>query len=579
MNNKQDESKISIEETKKGEHMSDTQRAREERLAYFRSLVKLDTRLMDLFDRAVDCNGNGVFLKEYETGRTITWEEMDRLVKALAKGMMKYHIRKGDHVLIWGANSIKWVACFLACLKIGAVSILGNTANKERETSYLLKDGDVRMILMDQGQKSVDYKKVMEVLAPGCCQKQSIVSEEFPVLQYVVSFEAPEGYPGLTIEQLIEEGAVITDEELERRAQEIKATDIINIQYTSGTTGEPKGTMWDQHCMLYNLQGISVDLDLKPGAKLYTSLPFFHNFGLLGCIVYPILCCAASVFSKKFRPEAFLQALSEEKPDMIMGVTTMFLAMLASPNFHSCHIGEYPMKIVLAGSLCPQNLLEALRNDFRTDQVLVVYGLTEAAASANTNMSDPLEQQLTSIGRPSGEYQFKICDPVTREPLPNGTSGEIAIKGIAVMKGYYKKKLETARVFDSEGWFYTGDIAYQDDQGYFYISGRAKDMINRGGEKIFPKELENFLLSHPEITDAQVIGIPSKLYGEEVMAYIIKKPGSELTEEEVKQYVKKHMAIYKTPKYVRFIDHYPCTLSGKVQKFKLIERAKKELGL
>lgn len=552
---------------------------REEALTYFKSLVNERTRLMDLFDRAVSLRGDETYLKEYDTGRSVSWNEMDRQVNALAKGLMKYDIQKGDHVLLWGSNSIEWAMSFLACIKIGAVSILGNTANKEREMDYVLKDGDVKLILMDGGSKSVDYRKVMETMVPGSTQKTRVDSEKFPCLRYVVSLEKPELYPGYTLKQLMEEGKSVKDAELKARADSVCAADIINIQYTSGTTGDPKGTMWDQHCMLYNLQGIGSDLNMEPGGKVYTSLPFFHNFGLLGCVVFPVVYGAVSVFSRKFKAEVFLKALMEEKPDLTLGVTTMFLAMLAHPDFHSYHIGEYPMKIVLAGSLCPQNLLEALRNDFKTDQVIVLYGLTEAAASANTNMSDPLEQQLTSIGKPSGEYQFKISDPLTRKTLPAGVSGEIAIKGIAVMKGYYKKEKETKQVLDPDGWFYTGDIAYRDEQGYYYISGRAKEMINRGGEKIFPKELENFLISHPEILDAAIIGIPSERYGEEVMAYVIRKAGSDLTEESVKQYVSDHMAVFKTPKYVRFIDQFPCTLSGKVQKFKLAEKAKEELGL
>ena len=553
---------------------------KEERLAYFNRLVTPDTKLMDLFDEMTILCGDGIFIKEYESGQTVTWNEMHRWTDTVAKGLIEYGIEKGDHVLIWGKNSVEWVVCFLACLKIGAISVLGNTANKESETAYLLKNGDIKMILMDEGLNSVRYEEVMENLCPGCLDRIWNGSGEFPFLQYIISFDTEKtDNRRISLADVEAAGTNITDKELAERAANVVASDIINIQYTSGTTGDPKGAMWDQRCLLYNLQGISTDVEMYRGDKLYTSIPIFHNFGLLGCIVFPIIYGITVVFSNKFKPEEFLRALYEERPAMTMGVTTMFLAMLSCPEFHAYDFSGYEMRIVLAGSLCPQRLLEALRNDFKTDKVIVLYGLTEAAASANTNMSDPLKQQLTSIGKASGGYTFRICDPVTRKPLPAGEEGEIAIKGIAVMRGYYKKPEETAKVLDEDGWFYTGDIACMDENGYVYISGRAKDMINRGGEKIYPKEVENFLLSHPAISDAQIVGVPSERYGEEVMAYIITKAGEVLTEEEVKEYVRAHMAVYKTPKYVRFIDSFPCTLSGKVQKYKLVERARKELGL
>ena len=552
---------------------------RDERLAYFNELVTPNTRLMDIFDRTVDLCGDNIFIKEYETNNTITWNQMRKSTDLLAKGLIAYGIGKGDHVLIWGKNSIQWVICFLACIKIGAISVLGNTANKEMETEYILKNSDIKMVLMDEGINSVQYAQVMEALCPGCLNRKWNGQEEYPFLRYVVTFHKEGNENGLKLSDLYKKAESISNATLHEQASCVLASDIINIQYTSGTTGDPKGAMWDQRCLLYNLQGISADLEMHMGDKLYTSLPIFHNFGLLGCIVYPIIYGITVVFSTKFNPNEYLRAMQEEKPALVLGVTTMFLAMLACPGFRMYNFSNERLQIALAGSLCPKALLEALRSDFKTDKVIVIYGLTEAAASANTNMSDPLTQQLTSIGRASGSYTFKICDPVTRKVLPRGMEGEIAIKGIAVMRGYYKKPEETARVLDKEGWFYTGDIARMDEEGYVYISGRAKDMINGGGEKIFPKEIENFLLSHPYISDAQIIGVPSQRYGEEVLAYIIKKPGKSLTEEEVKEFIRSHMAIYKTPKYVRFIDKFPCTLSGKVQKYKLVEMARKELGL
>ena len=538
----------------------------------YNEIVNIESTVDRVFSHTVERRGDNIFIKDIDSNVEITWNQSRDMIDKLSKGFIKRGIKKGDHVMIWLPNSYKWVLFYLALARLGAVGVLVNTANKELEMDYLIKDSDCKFIIMCEEIKSINCKGIIKNLIPNAFQNEDniIESSNYPNLKQIIfDYE---------LESIIEDSVDIDDKTLKDMYNSVKSTDIVNILYTSGTTGDPKGVMVNQRSIFYSIIGAIEGMGLNEEETVGTSLPMFHNFGLYGLVVYPLIVGAKSVIMDGFSPSKFLKAVEAEKVALSMGVPTMYIAMMHYENLDNYNLSNHK-KCLLGGAVCPPALVEGLSKDFKVEKVFVLYGLTESPSVTTTSLSDPYEKLTHSIGRPSRIYDVKIVDPETKEELPCNTVGEISVKGLGNMDGYYNKEEETKRCLNEEGWFYTGDLASMDEEGYLYICGRKKDMIKRGGEGIHPKEIESVLLKHEAIKDVQVVGVPSEKYGEEVMAYVILKNGYQLSEEDVKEYVKQRLAIYKTPRYVKFIEDFPCTITGKPQKFKLKEMAIEEFNL
>ncbi len=531
-----------------------------------KELKSLDFNINKMFCKTVLKRKDNVFIKDVDLDVEITWNQAKEMVDKLSKGLIKLGIKKGDNVMVWLPNSYKWILLYLAVARLGAVGVMVNPANKEIEMDYLIKDSDCKYIIMSEGIKSSNHRQVIQNLIPNAfdTEENLINSIKYPKLKQIV-FD-------YQLERLMRESDNIEDYILQKMCDDVKPTDPLNILYTSGTTGDPKGVVMNQRTIYYSLSSIVEDLEITEEDTLGSSLPLYHTFGLGGLILCPLLTGAKTVIMNGFNPSKFLKAIQDEDIRLSLGVPTMYIAMMNDKNIKNYDLKKHK-KVLMGGAVCSPTLVDILSNNFNAEKIIVMYGLTEVQGIAHTKDSDPYEKRISSIGRKTKYFDIKIVDVDTKEDVGYNAVGEIIAKGPAIMDRYYKKEEETKKVMTEDGWFYTGDLATMDEDGYLYIVGRKKDIIKRGGEGIHPKEIENVLLTNEAIKDVQIIGVPDEKYGEEVMAYVILKDGYELSEDGAKEYVKSHLAIYKTPRYVNFVKAFPCTSTGKPQKFKLKEMA------
>jgi fatty-acyl-CoA synthase len=499
----------------------------------------------------------------------------------VAKGLLAMGIKKGDHVAIWATNYPHWLLTMFATAKIGAVLVTVNTNYKVFELEYLLKQSDSNTLVLIDGFKDSNYVEIVNKLNPDLVNSEPGASE-FPTLPYLknviyVGEDTPAGmFNWNDLYQLAKE---ISDEELAEIQSSLDIHDVINMQYTSGTTGFPKGVMLTHYNIVNNGKCIGDCMKFSEKDRLCIPVPFFHCFGMVLAIMASVTHGTTMVPIDYYQPLKVMQAIQNEKCTAVHGVPTMFIAMLEHPRFNEFDFSTLRTGI-MAGSTCPKKVMQQTADKMNMTEITIVYGLTESSPGCTQSRTDDsLDLRVSTVGRALPHVEIKITDPETGEELPYNTSGEFMVRGYNIMKGYYKMPEATAQVIDPDGWLHSGDLASMDENGYFKITGRIKDMIIRGGENIYPKEIEEFIYTHPQVSDVQVIGIPSKDYGEEIMAYIIPKDNATLTEDDIKQYVKSHMARHKTPKYVRFIDAFPMTASGKIQKYKLREMAVEELQL
>jgi len=456
-----------------------------------------------------------------------------------------------------------------------------NTAYKSSELEYVLNQSDSTTLFMVKSFKDTDYVKTLAEVVPSIHDSEpgKLNHAKLPFLKTVVFIgdETPAGM--LNFNSIIELGKDVSDEELAAVEATLDCHDTINMQYTSGTTGFPKGVMLTHYNLANNGFQIGECMKFTNQDRLCIPVPFFHCFG---CVLGTMVCVthgSAMVPVELFDPLKVLQTIEAEKCTAVHGVPTMFIAELEHPEFKKFNLSSLRTGI-MAGSVCPIEVMKKAVRDMNLTEITSVYGQTEASPGiTQTRTEDPVELRVSTVGRALPEAEVKIIDIETGATLPPGKQGELCARGYMVMKGYYKMPEETAKVIDADNWLHTGDLAIMDENGYCKITGRIKQMIIRGGENIYPKEIEEFLYTHPKISDVQIYGVPDKKYGEQVMAAVILKKGMEMTEEEVKEFCRGKIANYKVPKYVKFVEGYPMTASGKIQKFKLREMAIKELHL
>ncbi len=510
-----------------------------------------------------------------------TYSEFNSLCDSIAKGFMKMGIKKGDHVAIWATNVPEWITALFATAKIGAVLVTVNTNYKIFELDYLLKQSDASTLILIDGFKDSNYVEILNELCPELkdCEPGQFKSDKLPFLKNVISV-GDARYPGMFNWSDIEiMGSEIPDEDLFTISNSLNCHEVINMQYTSGTTGFPKGVMLTHYNIVNNGKCIGDCMHFTHEDRLCIPVPFFHCFGLVLAIMASVTHGTTMVPLEYYQPLKVMQAIQNEKCTAVHGVPTMFIAMLEHPDFKTFDFSSLRTGI-MAGSPCPVKVMQEVVDKMNMKEITIAYGQTEASpVCTQTSTKDSLEHRVATVGRALPFVECKVVDPETNQEVPDGVAGEFVARGYNVMKGYYKMPEATAQAIDAEGWLHTGDLATRDKDGYYKITGRIKDMIIRGGENIYPKEIEEFLYTLPEIKDVQVIGVPSKAYGEEIMACIILKQGLSLTEEEVKNAVRSHMARHKTPKYVSFVDSFPMTASGKIQKYKMRENAIVQLGL
>ncbi len=504
-------------------------------------------------------------------GLRYSYKEFNEVCRQAAKGFLKMGIKKGDHVAMWATNYAEWVITMFATAKIGAVLVTVNTNYKIFEAEYLLKQSDSNTLLLINGLKDTSYVDIINRLCPELKDSTpgELHSEKLPVLKNVIYLD--EGRPDgmFTWNDLMEMGNEVSDEELARVQGSLDIYDVVNMQYTSGTTGFPKGVMLTHHNILNDGFYIGECMKFSHKDRLCIPVPFFHCFGcvlaILACVTHGTTMVPVEVYS----PTAVMNAIQVEKCTAVHGVPTMFIFMLEHPDFEKYDLSSLRTGI-MAGSPCPIKVMQQVIDRMGMKEIVISYGQTECSPVITmTTTDDPIEKRVATVGKRMPGVEIKIVDPETNEILPNGEKGEICTRGYVVMKGYYNMEEATRQAIDEEGWLHTGDLGIEDEDGYFHIQGRIKDMIIRGGENIYPREIEELFYTNDKVSDVQVVGVPSKELGEEVMAFIILAEGQEATEEEMKQFVRDNMSRHKVPKYIAFVDEFPMTASGKIQKFKL----------
>lgn len=534
----------------------------------------IENTLGGVLDDLSKHNPNGWAVRYTDRNYFRTWKELNDEADLIARGMMSLGVKKGDHVAIWATNTPEWILTLFAAAKIGAVLVTVNTNFKIFELEYLLRQSDTKLLVMIGGFKNNDYVATVNELLPELkTTSGEIESEHLPFLKRVVfaGKETPEGM--LNFEDLKILGGDFPVEIYEENKKTLNAHDVVNMQYTSGTTGFPKGVMLTHYNILNNGKTIGDGMKFTKNDKLCITVPFFHCFGLVLAMMACITHGTTMVPVERYSPVPVMNAISVEKCTAVHGVPTMFIAMLEHAQFNNFDFSSLRTGI-MAGSPCPIEVMKKVIDKMNMREIVIVFGQTEASPGCTmTTTSDSIDKRVNTVGRAFPGVECKIIDPESGEELPINTPGEFCARGYNIMKGYYKMPEATAQAVDKDGWLHTGDLCTVDEDGYYKVVGRIKDMIIRGGENIYPKEIEECLYTCDKVSDVQVIGVPSEAYGEEVMACVILKEGEEMTEEEVKEFVGARMAKHKVPRYVRFVDSFPTNAAGKIQKFKMREEA------
>jgi fatty-acyl-CoA synthase len=500
------------------------------------------------------------------TGRRWTYRQLDADTDALARGLLAAGIQARDRVGIWSPNCAEWVLLQFATAKIGAILVNINPAYRSHELEFVLRQSEVRLLVSAESFKTTSYRAMIDEVGNG--------PDGLDGLERVIFLGTPEWDELFTTGQSADAGA------LARREAELAFDDPINIQYTSGTTGFPKGATLSHHNILNNGFFTGEMCAYTERDRVCIPVPFYHCFGMVlgnlaaithgACIVIP---------APGFEPAATLRATADERCTSLYGVPTMFIAELALPDFADYDLSTLRTGI-MAGSPCPVEVMKRVISEMHMAEVTIAYGMTETSpVSCQTRPDDDTERRVSTVGRVHPHVEVKIINPDNGLVLPRGEPGEMCTRGYSVMLGYWNEPDKTAEAIDAGRWMHTGDLAVMDEAGYLNIVGRIKDMVIRGGENVYPREVEEFLYTHPAIEDVQVIGVPDEKYGEELCAWVKLRPGAELTEEDVRAFCVGKIAHYKVPRYVRFTEEFPMTVTGKVQKFKMRETSVTELGL
>ena len=533
------------------------------------------------FDRAVERFAEREALVVRHQNLRYTWAQLADEVDRCARGLLALGLQPGERVGIWSPNNAQWCITQFATAKIGVVLVNINPAYRLNELEYALKQSGCRWLICADTFKTSDYHAMLHELLPELegSAVGALRSHMLPELRGVISL-CDKPVDGMLLwKGLMGMAEQVGPEQLRQCSEQLQFDDPINIQYTSGTTGFPKGATLSHYNILNNGYMVGESLKLTEHDRLVIPVPLYHCFGMvmgnLGCVTHGTTMIYPSA---AFEPLAALQAAAEEKATGMYGVPTMFIAMLDHPERQSLDLSNLRTGI-MAGSTCPIEVMKRVIDDMHLAEMQIAYGMTETSpVSTQTGPDDDLERRVTSVGRTQPHLESKVVDEHNRI-VPRGQIGELCTRGYSVMLGYWNNPEATASAIDGARWMHTGDLAIMDDEGYIKIVGRNKDMIIRGGENVYPREIEEFLFTHPAVADVQVIGVPDKTYGEEIVAWVKLHPSHQATADDLRAFCKGCIAHFKTPKHIKFVDEFPMTISGKVQKFKMREVSVAELGL
>jgi fatty-acyl-CoA synthase len=503
----------------------------------------------------------------------LTYRQFGKVVDQLARGLMGLGVAKGEKVAVWATNIPYWVALQFATAKIGAILLTVNTNYKRDELAYLLQQSETENIFLIDGYQDSDYVQTLYDLLPELRTQQRgyLQSEAFPHLKRVF-FLGPEKHRGMiSIPELLSLAPMTPLEAYAARQAELDPQDVVNMQYTSGTTGFPKGVMLTHYNIGNNGYWIGAHQGFGPGDRVCLPVPLFHCFGCVLGVLAAVNHGSTMVILESFDPVQAMTAVEEERCTALYGVPTMFISLLEHKLFPKFDLASLRTGI-MAGSPCPIEVMRRVMERMHMRDITICYGLTEGSpVITQTRMHDDIRRRVESVGRAMPGIEVRVVDPETNVPLPPGVQGEVCCRGYNVMRGYYNMPEATAKAIDAEGWLHSGDLGVLDNDGYLAITGRHKDMIIRGGENIYPREIEEFLFRMEGVADVQVVGVPSRKYGEEVGAFVILKQGVDCHPEDIQDFCRGRISRYKIPKYVTFVKAYPLTASGKVQKYKLRE--------
>ncbi|MDL2300469.1 AMP-binding protein [Clostridiaceae bacterium OttesenSCG-928-D20] len=533
----------------------------------------IDYTFPRLLDRICDEFPDQYAFKYTTLDYTRTYSEFRDDVDNFARALIALGVKPGDKVAIWTTNLPQWFICFWATTKIGAILVTVNTAYKIHEAEYLFRQSDTHTIVMQESYRDSHYSNIISEICPELENSEGgspLHCKRLPFLRNIITVGfSKKGC--LSWDESLEYSEKASVEELSRRARAIDSHDVANIQYTSGTTGFPKGVMLTHHNIINNGKCIGDRMDLSTADRMLIHVPMFHCFGMVlsmtACVSHASTMCPLPYFS----PKPALACVNQEKITAINGVPTMFIAMLNHEDFDKTDF-SYVRTGIMAGSPCPVSVMQDVQNKMKASEITIVYGQTESSPGCTMSRADdPIDVRVSTVGSPLPEVECKICDAETGEELPDNTDGEFCVRGYNIMKGYYKMPGATAKAIDKDGFLHTGDLARRDSNGNYMITGRIRDMIIRGGENIYPKEIEDFIYTHEKVADVQVIGVEDEKYGEEICAVVILKEGQALSETELQDYCKASMARHKCPRYVKFVKEFPMNAAGKILKYKMRE--------
>ncbi|RAP27729.1 Acetoacetyl-CoA synthetase [Brevibacillus laterosporus] len=535
----------------------------------------------DLLDETVGKFPDKQAIIYQEIGLTYTYREFQHVCNQLARGFMALGIQPGEHIAIWANNVPEWVLTQFATAKMGGVLVTVNTSYRTHELEYLLRQSDATTLLVIDQLKEVSYVDMLHEICPELQQALpgELQAERLPHLRrviYIGEKRQPGMYLFTDLYQLAEQ---VTEAEQIDRQKTLQPDQVVNMQYTSGTTGFPKGVMLSHYNIINNAIQVASCQNLSQQDRVCIPVPFFHCFG---CVMGTLACVAtgaAMVPVITFQSKVVLEVVSKERCTALYGVPTMFIAELNEPAFTQYDLSSLRTGI-MAGSPCPEEVMKNVVDKMGMRDITIAYGQTESSpVVTQTRVDDSIERRVSTVGRKHDLVEIMLMNPSTGEEVAIGEQGELCTRGYQVMKGYYNMPEQTAKAIDSEGWLHTGDLATVDENGYYRITGRLRDMIIRGGENIYPREIEEFLYTHPKVLDVQVIGVPDPLYGEQVLACVKAREGESLSSDELKDFCQGKIARYKIPYYLQIVHEYPMTASGKIQKYKLREQAIELYGL
>ncbi len=541
----------------------------------------IESTFSEVLDTMVEYYPDQYAFKYTTLDYTRTYTEFRRDVDECAAALISLGVKAGDHVAIWATNVPAWFITFWATTKIGAVLVTVNTAYKIHEIEYLLKQSDTHTLVMIEDCKDINYKDIIEELLPELKTTKpgdAIYSKNLPFLRNVVTVGfSMDGC--LTWEQMLKRSSMVPKEEVRRRASLVKPDDVCNMQYTSGTTGFPKGVMLTHRNIVNNGKTIGDRMDLSTADRMMIQVPMFHCFGMVLSMTSMMTHGGTLSPMPYFSPKSSLACINAERITCFNGVPTMFIALFNHPDFAKTDF-SYMRTGIMAGANCPADLMRQAADEMNMKEIISVYGQTEASPGCTMGeVNEDIDHRVETVGSAFPGVECKIIDPETGEELPDGESGEFVARGFNIMKGYYKMPEATAQTIDADGWLHSGDICCRTEDGYFKVTGRLKDMIIRGGENLYPREIEEFYLTNPKVRDVQVVAVPDERYGEECCAWVILNQGETADEEEMKEFGYASIARHKVPRYFVFVKDFPMNAAGKILKYKMREESIEILGL